>query len=319
MMQIRTGIHRIQAPLGERFIAMYLLTGPAGALLFDTGVADSVAGTLLPFLDRIGLDPAGIRWVVNSHCDFDHTGGNAALRAAAPDAQFLAGRADVPMTEDVELLISGRYGEFAARDGFDDPPEMTAEVRRSTALVPIDRALDGGESFDLGDRVISVLSVPGHSPGHLALHDPENRALLISDAVLGETVPTADGRAAFPPTYRDTGAYVDSIRRLRSHDAELLLTAHYPVYEGAAVEDFLDASLAYTQRVDRVIEKLLAGGEELTSLELIHRAAPALGPWTPAAAEYLIFPVTGNLERLVSRGSVVEGERGGIRTWRWVA
>ncbi|KJQ53263.1 MBL fold metallo-hydrolase [Microbacterium sp. SA39] len=318
-MQLRPGIHRVQAPLGERFIAMYLLTGPDGALLFDTGVADSVPGTLLPYLTDIGFDLADLRWVISSHCDFDHTGGNFALAAAAPHAEFLAGRADVAMTEDVELLISARYGEFAALDRFDDPPETTAEVRRSTGLVPVGRALDGGETFDLGDRTIEVLSVPGHSPGHLALWDAENRALLISDAVLGETVPTADGRPAFPPTYRDTVAYADSIRRLRALDADLLLTAHYPVYEGAPVTAFLDGSLAYIERVDRVIEEVLASGEEHTSLDLIRRAAADLGPWPAAAADYLIFPMTGNLERLVAQGRVVEGERDGIRTWRWLA
>lgn len=316
-MQVRPGIHRIQAPLGERFIAMYLLTGPEGALLFDTGVADSVPGTLLPALDRMGFDLADLRWVISSHCDFDHTGGNAALAAVAPHVEFLAGRADVAMTEDVEALIAGRYGEFAARDGFDDPPETTAEVRRSTGLVPVARALEGGETFDLGDRAIEVLAVPGHSPGHLALHDPANGTILISDAVLGETVPTADGRAAFPPTYRDTVAYVDSIRRLRALDADLLLTAHYPVYEGEAVAGFLDDSLAYVERVDRVIQEVLTAAGDLTSLELIHRAAADLGPWPTAAAEYLIFPMTGNLERLVQQGRVVEGERDGIRTWRW--
>lgn len=319
-MEIRPGLHRIQAPLGQRFIAMYLLAGPEGALLFDTGVADSVPGTLVPYLNGIGCDGADIRWVISSHCDFDHTGGNAALREVAPHASFLAGRADVPMTQDVELLIRGRYGEFADRDGFDDPPETTAEVRRSTGLVEVDRALDGGESFDLGpDRRIEVLTAPGHSPGHVALWDPANDTLLISDAVLGETVPFADGEPAFPPTYRDTAAYVETIRRLRSFDAGLLLTAHYPVYEGGAVATFLDGSLAYTELIDRVISQELEQGAELTSLELIRRVAAELGPWGPEAADYLIFPVTGNLERLVAQGAVIEGERDGIRTWRWQA
>jgi len=318
-MQLRPGLHRIEAPLGERFIAMYLLTGTEGALLFDTGVDGSVSGTLVPYLDAIGFDPADIRWVISSHCDFDHTGGNAAVAAVAPNAQFLAGRDDVPMTEDVELLISGRYGEFAARDGFDDPPSTTAEVRSSTRLVGVDRALEGGERIDLGGRVVEVLAVPGHSRGHLALWDVENDALLISDAVLGETVPTADGRAAFPPTYRDTAAYVDSIARLRALDASLLLTAHYPLYEGEGVNGFLDASSAYVERVDAVIERVLAGAEPLTSLELIRRAAADLGPWPAGALEYLIFPMTGNLERLVARGRVAEGDRDGVRTWRWAA
>jgi len=319
-MEIRPGLHRIQAPLGRRFVAMYLLTGSEGGLLFDTGVADSVPGTLLPYLDRIGFDPAQLRWVISSHCDFDHTGGNAALRAVAPDCQLLAGRDDVPMTQDVNLLISGRYGEFSARDGFDDPPATTAEIRRSTGLVDVDRALDGGERIDLGgDRTIEVLAVPGHSPGHLALWDATNEALVISDAVLGESVPFADGEPAFPPTYRDTSAYVETIRRLRGYPAQLLLTAHYPVYEGEAVMRFLDSSLAYTEVIDRAITTELEQSGPLTSLELVRRVGAALGPWSSGAADYLIFPVTGNLERLVAAGRVVEGDRDGTRTWGWNA
>ncbi|WP_345800864.1 MBL fold metallo-hydrolase [Microbacterium sp. AZCO] len=319
-MQIRPGLHRIQAPLGERFIAMYLFEGPAGAVLFDTGIAESVPGTLLPYLSSIGFDLERLRWVVSSHCDFDHTGGNAALAAAAPHAEFLAGRADVAMTEDVEKLIRGRYGEFAEPDGFDDPPETTAYVRASTGLVPVERALDGGETFDLGDRSITVLAVPGHSPGHLALWDAQNSALVISDAVLGETVPYADGRAAFPPTYRDASDYVASIDRLAAPGADLLLTAHYPVYEGPAVAEFLRSSRAYTDRIDDVISaELRAAGGALTTLELIHRVASDLGPWPAGAAEYLIFPVTGNLERLAAGGAVAVGARDGIRTWEWVS
>ncbi|SEE67464.1 MBL fold metallo-hydrolase [Ruania alba] len=317
-MEQRPGLHRIQAPLGERFVALYLLTGPRGALLFDTGVEESVSGTLKPYLGEIGLDPAEIRWVISSHCDFDHTGGNGALRELAPDAQFLAGRADVPMTEDLDLLITGRYGEFAAPDGFDDPPEATREIRRSTRLVTVDQPLDGGEVFDLGGgRRVEVISAPGHSPGHLALWDPTNNALLISDAVLGESVLTAQGEPIFPPTYRDTVAYTDTITRLRAYDADLLLTAHYPVYEGDEVAAFLHRSAAYVDRIDAVVEQQLGAGEELTSLELIRRCAPHLGPWTEAAAEYLIFPMTGNLERLVAAGRLREGTRDGVRTWRW--
>lgn len=317
-MELRPGLHRIQAPLGERFIAMYLFDGPAGALLLDTGVSESVAGTLLPYLDGIGFDRRRLRWVISSHCDFDHTGGNAALAAALPHVEFLAGAADVAMTEDVEELIRGRYGEFADADGFDDPPETTALVRASTGLVAVDRALHGGEEFDLGDRTLRVLAVPGHSPGHLAVWDERSRALAVSDAVLGTTVPTADGTPAFPPTYRDTVAYAATISSLRAFDAELLLTAHYPVYEGADVAGFLDASLAYTELIDTVITHALRTADgPLTTLELISRTAAELGPWGPGALEYLIFPMTGNLERLLAAGRVVVGDRDGRRTWAW--
>lgn len=315
-MEIRPRLHRIPAPLGERFVALYLLDGPNGGLLFDTGIAESVTGTLLPYLDAIGYDLSRLHWAINSHCDFDHTGGNAALLAAAPHVELLAGTLDVPLVEDLEVLITERYGEFRDTDGFDDPPETTAYIRASAQVAPVSRGLEGGEEFDLGDRVIRVLHVPGHSDGHLALWDEANSALLIGDATLGETVPTADGAPAFPPTYRDTDPYLASIETFRSLDAELLLTAHYPVYEGAAVAQFLRASAEYTHRLDAAItDALTASPTPRTSREIISDIAPTVGDWSESAAGYLIFPVTGNLERMVQRGTVVVGARDGIRTW----
>lgn len=319
-MEIRPELHRIQAPLGERFVALYLLEGPAGALLFDTGLDETVEGTLLPYLAEIGFDLASLRWVISSHCDFDHTGGNAALLGAAPHVEVLAGALDVPLVESVDELIRVRYGEFREADGFDDPPETTAFVRANTGLVPVARALQGGEQFDLGDRVVRVLHAPGHSPGHLALWDETNRALVIGDATLGETVMTADGAPAFPPTYRDTDPYLASIAAFRGFDADLLLTSHYPVYEGDEVTRFLDESEAYVARLDdAVLDALGTAAAPLTSLELIRGIAGNVGAWSPEAADYLIFPVTGNLERLAARGTLVVGERDGRRTWALAA
>ncbi len=321
-MELRPGLHRIQAPLGGRFVALYLLEGPSGALLFDTGIAESVTGTLLPYLQGIGFDLARLRWVVSSHCDFDHTGGNAELLSAAPHVELLAGKGDVPLAEDLDVLIEERYGEFRDADGFDDPPETTAYIREVAAVAPIARALTGGEEFDLGDRIVRVLHTPGHSDGHLALWDADRSALVIGDATLGETVPTADGAPAFPPTYRDTDPYLASIEVFRALQPELLLTAHYPVYEGPAATEFLDASAAYTQRLDDAITAALRkAGTGLTSIDLIRRIAPGVGTWSPAAADYLIFPVTGNLERMTRRGLVREtpAADGALRTWAWSA
>ena len=313
-MQLRPGLRRIEAPLGERFIAMYLLVGSERALLFDTGVADSVRDTLLPYLEDIGFDLGRLTWAISSHCDFDHTGGNAALLAAAPHVELMAGALDVPLAESLDVLIDERYGEFRDSDGFDDPPETTAYIREVAAVAPIARALRGGELFDLGDRVIRVLHTPGHSDGHLALWDETNSALVIGDATLGSTVPTAAGDPAFPPTYRDTDPYLASIEQFRALDADLLLTAHYPVFEADAVVAFLDESRDYTDTLDAAIAETL-GDTGQTTLEIIHRIAARVGSWGEAAGEYLIFPVTGNLERMVARGTVVVGRRDGLRTW----
>ncbi|WP_394551752.1 MBL fold metallo-hydrolase [Agromyces sp. MMS24-JH15] len=316
-MEIRPGLHRVQAPLGERFVALYLLVGEDAALLVDTGIRESITETLLPYLDAAGIPRAKLRWAVNTHCDYDHTGGNGALKAAIPSVRIVAHRLDADLVEDVDRLIDVRYGEFRATDGFDDPPETTAYLRSVSDLVPVDVALDAEVEFDLGGRSVRVLHVPGHSPGHVAVHDPANRALLIGDATLGATVPYADGRAAFPPTYRDVDPYVESLRRFRDLDADLLLTAHYPVYEGAGVDGFLDESEAYTELIDRVLARALAAaGEPSTTLELVRLAGSELGPWPADALDYAVFPVTGNLERMARRGLVdARVDASGRRTW----
>ncbi|SFR70745.1 Glyoxylase, beta-lactamase superfamily II [Agromyces sp. CF514] len=318
-MELRPGLHRIQAPLGDRFVALYLLVGDDAALLVDTGVRESITDTLLPYLDAAGIPRERIRWAVNTHCDYDHTGGNGALKAAIPSVQLVAHGLDADLVEDVQRLIDERYGEFRETDGFDDPPETTAYLRSVSDLVPIDLRVEGGEEFDLGGRTVRVLHVPGHSPGHVAVHDEANRALLIGDATLGESVLFADGSPAFPPTYRDTDPYVESLRAFRALDADLLLTAHYPVYEGEGVARFLVESEAYTERIDELMSELLAARTEpATTLELVREAGSALGPWGADALDYSVFPVTGNLERLERRGLVTSAvEADGRRTWRW--
>ena len=320
-MELRPGLPRIPAPLGERFVALYLFVGAESALLVDTGIRESITDTLLPYLDSAGIDPGIVRWAVNTHCDFDHTGGNGALKVALPHVRIMAHRLDQGLTEDVQRLIDERYGEFRATDGFDDPPETTAYLRSVTDLVPLDAVLSGGEEFDLGGRSVRILHVPGHSPGHVAVFDPSNRAVAIGDATLGTTVPFADGRAAFPPTYRDVGPYVASIETLRTLDVDLVLTAHYPVYEGAAATAFLDDSERYTREIDDVLTDLLARAETgLTTLELVRAAGARLGPWGPGALDYAVFPVTGNLERMREAGAVREElAPDGRRLWRAVA
>ncbi len=202
-MELRPGLHRIQAPLGERFVALYLFVGSESALLVDTGIRESITETFLPYLESAGIDPAIVRWAVNTHCDFDHTGGNGALKAALPHVEIMAHRLDQGLTEDVQRLIDVRYGEFRDTDGFDDPPETTAYLRSVTDLVPLDVVLAGGEEFDLGGRSVRVLHVPGHSPGsRRGVRSSEPRA---SRSAMRRSAPRCRSRTAAPPSRRPIG------------------------------------------------------------------------------------------------------------------
>ena len=148
-MEIADGIHRIETPLGDRVNCVYLFVGTRSALLFDTAVGPAVASHVQPYLARVGVEPTQIRYVVNSHCDWDHHGGNGAVRDLAPAAALCCHELDRSLIEDADLLFARRYDELAA-DGITEPAATRRFVAASTRQVPIDIGLSGGERFCLG-------------------------------------------------------------------------------------------------------------------------------------------------------------------------
>ncbi|HEY8583493.1 MAG TPA: MBL fold metallo-hydrolase [Capillimicrobium sp.] len=297
------GVHRITAPLGERFMCAYVVTGPALTVLVDTGVASTPSETLLPAIDGLGVAPD---LVIISHADFDHHGGNAPLSEAFPSARFACHPADRAQIEDPGLLVAERYGEFVPRYGVAPDPAGDRDVLAQTTAVPIDVELRGGETLDVGDgRRIDVLHVPGHSRGHLTLWDSRTATAIVADAVLGDTLRTTDGAAAFPPTYRYVDDYRASTRSIRALGARRLLTSHFPVLEGDAVDAFLDLTERFTDAVERELLRELSGAAAPPTLdELIDALAPRLGSWPAAGARFLSHPLAGHLEALQDQGRV---------------
>ena len=232
-MEVAPGIHRIESVLGPRPFSQYLLRDER-SLLVDTGVKETPAEVILPFLD--GLQPD---FVLNSHADVDHYGGNAAIKAGrARSALFLAHELDVPWIESADAIMRERYGWYAEH-GLAYEPDVFAWLRDAIGPdTPIDVHLRGGERIRLGPRLtVEVLHLPGHTPGHVGLWDAR-----VPD---GDRDRRRDGpRPARHGGQRDPSAAVLRRRRLprlrarrcrRSRPARLL-TAHYDVMEGEEVD-----------------------------------------------------------------------------------
>ena len=206
-MEVAPGIHRIESVLGPRPFSQYLLRDER-SLLVDTGVKETPAEVILPFLD--GLQPD---LVLNSHADVDHYGGNAAIKAAAPGALFLAHELDVPWIESAEAIMRERYGWYAAHD-LAYEPDVFEWLRDAIGPdTPIDVHLTGGERIRLGPRLtVEVLHLPGHTPGHLGLWDPASRTAIVIDAVMGRGLLDMEGTVIHPPPYFDVDGYLGAAR-----------------------------------------------------------------------------------------------------------
>jgi glyoxylase-like metal-dependent hydrolase (beta-lactamase superfamily II) len=274
-MEVAPGIHRIESVLGPRPFSQYLLLGDR-SLLVDTGVKETPADVILPFLD--GLQPD---LVLNSHADVDHFGGNAAIKAAAPDALFLAHELDVPWIESAEAIMRERYGWYAAHQLAYEPEVFSWLQEAMGPDTPIDVHLCAGEQIRLGPRLtVEVLHLPGHTPGHIGLWEPASRTAIVLDAVMGRGLLDLAGKVIHPPPYFDVAAYVGAARTLQALEPHRLLTAHYDVLEGEHVTRFLADTIGFVEDAARVTERELAAADGITLAELVSRADPELGPFT---------------------------------------
>jgi glyoxylase-like metal-dependent hydrolase (beta-lactamase superfamily II) len=281
--EVAPQIHRIQSPIGARFVAQYLLAGDELSVLVDTGLAHTPDEAILPALERLGVEPD---LIVVSHADLDHCGGDRRLRERGPGALLACHELDRRWIESNAAMLAENY-LWHAPYGLPEPDEdgrreMLAQLGGDA---PVDLGLRGGETLRLGPgRRLELLHLPGHTPGHVGLWDPRERVAIVIDAVLYDGIYDVDGNKLIPPRYYDAGAYRKTIRSVRALEPELLLTAHYAPMARAEAREFCDRSLAYVDAVEAVVREAVAGGETRLR-ELTERVDARLGPFPEFATE----------------------------------
>jgi glyoxylase-like metal-dependent hydrolase (beta-lactamase superfamily II) len=142
-----------------------LMTGEAGVVLVDTGHRQDVAETLR-LIVAAGVDPASIRLIVNTHCHWDHCGGNETIRVLSGAKVIMSEKtADLFHTNDRRAMWLDYFG---------------AEM----AMLTADFTLRDGDEIELAGLPFQVLAAPGHAPDAVALFQLEQRLLICADALL---------------------------------------------------------------------------------------------------------------------------------------
>lgn len=186
---IADGVHLVRVPMpggSLPYSLAYLIEDDRGRLhVIDPGSpTGQAAEALLDAVDALGRQPSGIAQIVLTHLHADHAGGAAALRAStgAPvlmheaEAAAAASIADGLPSPDLEA-----WGV---------PPNRRAELRAAVSapaapsLPTPDAVLSDGDLLDVPGRTIRVVWTPGHTPGHLCLHDEDAGLHFTGDHVL---------------------------------------------------------------------------------------------------------------------------------------
>jgi len=298
--EVVPGVHRLVAPLGDRYVCLFLVVGSAAAVVIDTGVADSPAEALEPALTGLDVD---VSHVVITHADVDHSGGLAATRRLVPQALAVCHPLDRPLVDSVDRLIDERYRELRHDHEIDPGPEFCDWVRGNDDGGTVTDVIVAPAHIDLGGRRLAVLHTPGHTRGHLTLLDELTRTAIVADAVMAGAIPDAAGEPAFAPTYRYPADYRESCAVLRRLDPERLLCSHYAVVEGrAAAAAFIDESESFAARLEQeILDVLESAARPLPAVDVITAVAPRVRTWDASMDSTLAQPVVGHLDDLVLR------------------
>jgi glyoxylase-like metal-dependent hydrolase (beta-lactamase superfamily II) len=201
-------------------IIWFAITHPLGNVVIDGGNAPEVAvdakahlGAItshstphmtpeqaaVPSLVRAGIDPESIRWVVQSHLHFDHTGA-VAMIDQLPNAEVLVTRTEWEWAQGPDPITAQAYCK-------------ADYVKDGIKWHMLEENEDGYDLF--GDGTLICWRTPGHSPGHQSFE-----VNLPSGASFMLTVDAANAlehlhEQALPGFLVDAPATLRSVRRLR--------------------------------------------------------------------------------------------------------
>lgn len=317
-MEIAANIHRIPCTFGgTRVVFVHLLIGTESSMLVDTACAHNPQQDILPYMEKIGFDPKDLTYIMISHSDLDHQGGNQPMKDAAPQALVMCHKLDLAWVESTDALIKGRYMQFDEPHGFITPDEAIAEIHADTLSSPIDMTLEGGETFRLSpDWYLEAIHTPGHTWGHLAIYDPDSQTMIAGEAALWNAILDVDWKPVLPPTYCYVDTYLATLDRLISMDIEIFSPAHWRLQKGSDVGDFLRESRNYCLHVERKLLDFAKSYGTFTLKEAIQEVGPAVSSWGEDGNGLLTFPFNGNLQSLVQRGQLIQ-ERNEDHLVRW--
>ncbi len=149
------------------------------ALLIDCGALfPAEQEELTSFVADNGLT---IKHYLNTHLHFDHIFGNPFVEKTF-GIGCEANDGDWPWAQN----IAERVARFGLR--------YSEKISRPT------RILQHGDEVRFGNQRVEVIAVPGHSPGSLAFHIPEHKAVFTGDALFRSSV----GRTDFPDSDHST-------------------------------------------------------------------------------------------------------------------
>lgn len=184
----------------------YLLIGTESALLIDTGLGVS------DIKDVVGRYTSLPVIVATTHVHWDHIGGHSLFDDIAVHAAEVPWLSRFPLPREA-VINSLTCRPCAFPDGFDIARYRVFQGAPS-------RILRDGQRIDLGNRTVTAVHTPGHSPGHCCFYEADRRYLFSGDLVY---------RGCLDAFYPSTNPveFMHSVEKVNRLAVDRVLPAHH--------------------------------------------------------------------------------------------
>ena len=222
---------------------IWIVQGSMADLVIDTGLGIWDLPKFLREHHLIGQKPVQ---AVATHVHFDHSGGlhqfeNVAIHSNEADAI-----AQGDNYETVSLVTNSEIGLLPRED-------WTASEYHVQAVKPT-KVLKEGDVFDLGNKKLKVLHLPGHSRGSIGLLDEDAKILFSGDVVY-------DGSMIDWLPYSNISDYIRTCERLQQNAAtiEKVCPGHMGMFDSKRLHELVTDYIANASTCHKVMSGCAKG------------------------------------------------------------
>jgi glyoxylase-like metal-dependent hydrolase (beta-lactamase superfamily II) len=258
-----SAVNKDDEPLSTMYINAYLVEGSEGNMLIDPGWNTPDAyGVITSELKNYGFNLKDITHIVITHIHPDHCGLAGKIRQLS-GAHIFINEIEASMLSsrymDVDELIKDTL-ELLLANGVPDKEAVTLSkaslpARQLVVPIPEYNAIDKGDTISFDPFEFTVLSTPGHSPGHISLYEPRKKFLFTGDFILPEITPNI---SLHPQSGENPlKDYLASLEEVHEMEINFAFPGHGPAFTG--IKQIIEAIQRHHKERNAAIMRAIEG------------------------------------------------------------
>ncbi len=217
----------IKVPLPDsplKYLNSYVVRTPSRNLIIDTGFNKKICfDTMMTGLNTLEIKLANTDIFI-THFHADHF--SLVPKLKTPTTRIFFNRPEAELLENWQGF--GKMLENAGKQGFPkEKLKLALEAHPGSKFgvewVPEVKILSEGQTLTYGDYTFTCVETPGHTLGHICLHETANKIFISGDHVLIDITPNIQ---CWKDDENPLKNYINSLEKIRDFDVDLVLPGH---------------------------------------------------------------------------------------------